>query len=139
MRAVFRGRTLHTAALAAVTAAAILLAGRTAPAGLPGPEMLAAMGPAAEEAALLGLPRKHILNAWGQPDGMLSGFFGDIYELESGARITVYYDPEPMNQGLADWYTVPVQYVFCPVTEIPPLEKTGLPPRLPRHSDGPNL
>ena len=130
MRAFFRGRTPPAAALAAVTAAAILLAGSPAPAGLPGPEELPIMGWEAAEAALLGLPRKDIFNAWGEPDGSLSGFFGDIYQLESGMCITVYYDPEPMNRGLADSYTVPVQYISCPVKEIPPLEEAGLSPRL---------
>ena len=99
MGAFFRGRTPPAAALAALTAA---------------------------EAALLGLPRQEILNAWGEPDGSLSGFFGDIYQLESGMCITVYYDPEPMNRGAADSCTVPVQYISCP--EIPPLEEAGLSP-----------
>ena len=116
MRAFFRGRALPAAALAVLTAAvltaaALLPAGKTAPAGLPGPEELSNMGREAAEAALLDLPRQEILNAWGEPDGMLSGFFGDIYELESGGHIIVYYDTEPMNRGLADSYTVPVECV----------------------------
>ncbi|MCI8813232.1 MAG: hypothetical protein HFG12_08360 [Oscillibacter sp.] len=126
MGAFFRGRTPPAAALAALTAAVFLLAGKTAPAGLPGPEELPIMGREAAEAALLGLPRQEILNAWGEPDGSLSGFFGDIYQLESGKCITVYYDPEPMNRGAADSCTIPVQYISCPV--IPPLEEAGLSP-----------
>lgn len=106
-----RGRALPAAALAILTAAALLLAGKTAPAGLPGPEALPGMGRKAAEAALLGLSRQEILNAWGEPDGMLSGFFGDIYALEDGAQVIVYYDPEPMSRGLADSYTVPVEHV----------------------------
>ena len=66
----------------------------------------------AAEAALLGLPREDVLRAWGEPDGCLSGLFGDIYTLESGARITVYYDTEPMGQGTADGQTVPVERVL---------------------------
>ena len=87
-------------------------AGRTGPAIFPGPENLAALGPEAAEAALLGLPREDVLRAWGEPDGCLSGLFGDIYTLESGARITVYYDTEPMSQGTADGQTVPVERVL---------------------------
>lgn len=111
MRTFFRGRALPAAALAVLTAAALLLAGKTGPTGLPGPEELPGLGREAAEAALLGLPRQGVLDAWGEPDGMLSGFFGDIYALEDGAHITVYYDTEPMNRGLADSYTVPVEFV----------------------------
>lgn len=111
MRAFFRGRGLPAAALAALTAVSLLLAGKTVPAGLPGPEALPGMGREAAEAALLGLPRQEVLNAWGNPDGMLSGFFGDIYTLADGVSITVYYDTEPMSRGLADSYTVPVESV----------------------------
>lgn len=42
------------------------------------------------------------------PDGMLSGLFGDIYTLEDGAQVIVYYDTEPMNRGEADSYAIPV-------------------------------
>ena len=71
------------------------------------------------------------MNAWGEPDGTLSGFFGDIYELESGGQVILYYDTEPMSQGTADSSTVPVWYVSCPVTKIPPLEDIGWSSRLP--------
>lgn len=129
-----RGRALPAAALAALTAAAIALAGGSA--GLPGPEELPDMGWEAAEAALLGLPRQDILDAWGEPDGMLSGFFGDVYALEEGGQVIVYYDTEPMNRGEADFLTVPVQYISCPVTEIPPLEDTGWSHRLPAILEG---
>ncbi|WP_297871890.1 hypothetical protein [uncultured Oscillibacter sp.] len=49
--------------------------------------------------------------AWGEPDGMLSGFFGGIYTLDSGGQVTVYYDTEPMNQGTADSQTIPVTHI----------------------------
>lgn len=111
MRAFFKGRALPAAIVAALTAAALFLAGKTAPAGLPLPEALSALGQEQAEAALLGLPRQEILNAWGEPDGMLSGLFGDIYALEDGVQVIVYYDTEPMNRGLADSYTVPVEHV----------------------------
>ena len=111
MRSFFKGRGLPAAMLAALTAAALLLAWKAAPAGLPGSEALFGMGPEAAETALLGHPRREILNAWGMPDGMLSGLFGDIYTLEDGAQVIVYYDTEPMNRGLADSYTVPVERI----------------------------
>lgn len=103
MKRFFGGRALPAALLAALTAAVLLSAGKTGPAIFPGPENLA---------ALLGLPREDVLRAWGESDGCLSGFFGDIYTLESGARITVYYDTEPMSQGTADGQTVPVERVL---------------------------
>ena len=103
MKRFFGGRALPAALLAALTAAVLLSAGKTGLAIFPGPENLA---------ALLGLPREDVLRAWGESDGCLSGFFGDIYTLESGARITVYYDTEPMSQGTADGQTVPVERVL---------------------------
>ncbi len=112
MSGFFSGRTLPAAALAVLTAVVLAFAARTGPAGLPPPEDLAALGPEAAEAALLGLPRGDVLRAWGEPDGMLSGFFGDIYSLEDGTRIIVYYDTEPMNQGTAGSRAVPVEHVL---------------------------
>ncbi len=103
MKRFFGGRALPAALLAALTAAVLLSAGKTGPAIFPGPENLA---------ALLDLPREDVLRAWGEPDGCLSGLFGDIYTLESGGHITVYYDTEPMSQGTADGQTVPVERVL---------------------------
>ena len=36
---------------------------------------------------------KEIHDNWGQPDGMLSGFYGDIYEY-NGKSIVIYYDAD---------------------------------------------
>ena len=69
------------------------------------------MGQEAAEAALLGRERQEILRAWGEPDGMLSGFFGDVYHLDGASRVIVYYDTEPMNNGTAGSDTVPVEQV----------------------------
>ena len=41
-----------------------------------------------------GLPRDSIIEKWGKPDGMLSGFYGDIWELTDDKRIIVYYSAE---------------------------------------------
>lgn len=111
MERCLKGRALPTAVLAVLTAAALMLAGRSGPADVPAPEDLAALGSEAAEAALLGHMRKEVLRAWGEPDGTLSGFFGDVYELKGGAHIIVYYDTEPMSRGTADGYTVPVEQV----------------------------
>lgn len=80
--------------------------------GLPTLEKLPGMGQEAAQSALLGRERREILAAWGNPDGMLSGFFGDIYGLESGAQVIVYYDTDPLNDGTADSNTVPVEHVL---------------------------
>lgn len=41
---------------------------------------------------LAGTSREVLRKAWGEPDGMLSGFYGDIYNGPDGKRIVVYYD-----------------------------------------------
>ena len=43
---------------------------------------------------LSGQPRDALVQAWGEPDGMLSGFWGDIWELgdEDDQIIIIYYD-----------------------------------------------
>ena len=41
-----------------------------------------------------GLPRDSIIEKWGKPDGMLSGFYGDIWELTDDKRIIVYYSAQ---------------------------------------------
>ena len=49
----------------------------------------------AEEAAkaLKGRTEQELRNNWGLPDGMLSGFYGDIYEY-NGKTIVIYYDAD---------------------------------------------
>lgn len=110
-----RSRLTAAILMAAVPVALALVLEAGGPrTGFPALEALPAMGREAAEAALLGRTREEILNAWGQPDGGLSGLFGDIYALENGSHVIVYYDPEPMNQGLADANTVPVQFINIP-------------------------
>ena len=43
---------------------------------------------------LIGILRADLLNVWGEPDGHLSGFWGDTWQLgnEKGEHIIVYYD-----------------------------------------------
>lgn len=105
MRQFASGRALPAALLAVLTAAVLLAAGRP---GIPAPDALSRMEPESAEAALLGLSRRDILDAWGEPDGTLSGFFGDIYAGGDGVSVIIYYDTEPMGRGTADSFTVPV-------------------------------
>ncbi|HWR23331.1 MAG TPA: hypothetical protein VN366_07620 [Feifaniaceae bacterium] len=41
---------------------------------------------------LLGFSLDEIHERYGEPDGMLFGFWGEIYRLEDGTQFTVYYD-----------------------------------------------
>ena len=43
---------------------------------------------------LIGISREDILDAWGEPDGQLSGFWGEIWQLvsEKSKHVIVYYD-----------------------------------------------
>lgn len=77
----------------------------------PNREAVSAMGQEAAEAALLGRERREVLRAWGEPDGTLSSLFGDIYRLENGGHVIIYYDTEPMNSGTAGLSTIPVEYI----------------------------
>ena len=99
------GRVLSAAVLAVLALAVSLFP------SLPFPAAVAAMTPEAADTALLGLPRHRVLSAWGEPDGMLSGLFGDIYTLDSGRQIVVYYDTQPLNDGTGDGHTVPVRHI----------------------------
>lgn len=38
-----------------------------------------------------GVSRERLIESWGEPDGMLSGFFGDVWEITENESITVYY------------------------------------------------
>lgn len=38
-----------------------------------------------------GVPRERLIECWGEPDGGLFGFFGDIWEISEDERIVVYY------------------------------------------------
>ncbi len=42
--------------------------------------------------ALKDRTEKEINDHWGKPDGMLSGFYGDIYDYNE-KHIVIYYDP----------------------------------------------
>ena len=44
------------------------------------------------EQAVLGEKRADILSTWGEADGSLSGFFGDIFNLDKNWSVILYYD-----------------------------------------------
>ena len=51
---------------------------------------------------LLGQHRDDVIHAWGEPDGMLSGFWGDIWHLsdESNKQIILYYDKDGIVENI---------------------------------------
>lgn len=59
---------------------------------LPTRAEVAAMTDQEATEALAGASREALGEAWGEPDGMLSGLYGDIYEVPGDLHITVYYD-----------------------------------------------
>lgn len=43
---------------------------------------------------LEGKHREDVVQAWGEPDEMLSGLYGDVWELNAGQLLVLYYDGE---------------------------------------------
>ena len=45
---------------------------------------------------LIGLSEDELRQSWGEPDGMLSGFWGDIWNIsdESNKKITIYFNQD---------------------------------------------
>lgn len=60
-------------------------------ASMPEKERIAAMTAKEAKEALKDRSRREICDKWGEPDGTLSGFYGDIYVC-SGRKIVIYYD-----------------------------------------------
>jgi hypothetical protein len=40
------------------------------------------------------VPREEIIEILGEPNGSLSGFYGDIFNINSETRIIIYYDTD---------------------------------------------
>ena len=59
----------------------------------PEKESIAALSSEEATKALKGKTEKEIGDNWGEPDGMLSGFYGDIFEYD-GKQIVIYYDAD---------------------------------------------
>lgn len=54
---------------------------------------IAALGSETLSSHLTGIDRDKIHDAWGEPDGMLSGLWGDIYKIpDTSQQIILYYD-----------------------------------------------
>lgn len=51
---------------------------------------------------LSGQHRDNIIHVWGEPDGMLSGFWGDIWHLsdENNQKIILYYDKDGVVENV---------------------------------------
>ena len=43
---------------------------------------------------LKGCTKEDLVKKWGNPDGMLSGFHGDVWKITESASIVVYYSDE---------------------------------------------
>ena len=63
-------------------------------------ETAAGMSEAALTKALKGADRDAVLQSWGEPDGALSGMFGEIYGLPGGAFVIVYYGPDHVVENV---------------------------------------
>ncbi|MBR4910829.1 MAG: hypothetical protein IKZ47_05875 [Clostridia bacterium] len=62
-------------------------------AAFPKKEKIAALSSEEATKALKDKTAKDLNDNWGKPDGMLSGFYGDIYEC-NGKDIVIYYDAD---------------------------------------------
>ena len=60
-------------------------------AAFPEKEEIAKLSKEEATAALKGRTEKEMTDQWGEPDGTLSGFYGDIYVCD-GRQIVIYYD-----------------------------------------------
>ena len=86
---------LTSAILCAVVAVCLLTNPKENPEGLPTLEQTyLAISSKGEEfdVGLKGRPRDSLIDYWGKPDGMLYGFWGDIWEFTGLAEVIVYYD-----------------------------------------------
>jgi len=79
-------------ALLCVCALGVWYGTRSNSSEFPAPEELAAMTEEAATKALAGTLREELLKVWGEPDGGLSGLYGDIYEAPGGRAVIVYYN-----------------------------------------------
>ena len=60
-------------------------------AAFPEKEQIAALSGEEATKVLKDRPEREISDHWGEPDGMLSGFYGDIY-VYNDKQIVIYYD-----------------------------------------------
>lgn len=81
--------------VAAVLAVVAVLLLMNAPVEIPSKEMaylqLDTKGEEFVLEQIKGVPRERLIECWGEPDGGLFGFFGDIWEISEDECIVVYY------------------------------------------------
>ena len=119
---------LTSAILCAVAAVCLLTNPEENPEGLPTLEQTyLAISSKGEDfdVGLKGCPRDRLIDCWGEPDDMLSGFWGDIWELTGLAEVIVYYDQDGLveqirvndieNPELASAPTEPVLWTYSPM------------------------
>lgn len=93
-----------TAVLSLFLAAALALGGCAGkPGSLPNLDEIPGCTQEQLDETLPGRSREELLGAWGEPDGMLSGFYGDIWNLsgEDRDRIILYYDADGVVERAA--------------------------------------
>lgn len=82
--------------MALFLASILLLIGCSSRSAIPALEDIPSYTQAQLEEALSGLSNEEMHAAWGEPDGFLSGFWGDIWRFDeaSDERVILYYDAE---------------------------------------------
>ena len=77
-------------------ASLLLVIGCSSRSDIPGLEDIPSYTQAQLEKELFGLSFEEMLAAWGEPDGYLSGFWGDIWRFDeaSDGQVILYYDAE---------------------------------------------
>ena len=89
-----RKRSLKRALL--VTLVLLLLAGCSS--AFPSIKQISSLTDEEAEKLLIGKTEQEINDNWGEPDSMLSGFYGDIYVYEE-RQIVIYYDGALIGSG----------------------------------------
>lgn len=85
----------------------------------------------------IGIMRDEVHKIMGEPVGMLSGLFGDIYKLDEGSNIIIYYDADSKvnrikkTESLVDT-SPPVSEVPIDVSDAPNEDMEIMPGGLPR-------
>ena len=83
--------------------------------------------------ALVNCTRESVLAKWGEPDGMLSGLWGDVWVVpEESYRVIVYYDAEGIVSAVKAgvWETAEETKTPAP-TELPQADPTPTPTEAP--------
>lgn len=77
-------------------ASLLLVIGCSSRSDIPGLEDIPSYTQAQLEKELFGLSFEEMHAAWGEPDGYLSGFWGDIWRFDeaSDGQVILYYDAE---------------------------------------------